>query len=628
MHKCGSTFIQNTLYENRALLLEKGILYPRTGLFHDQVNAGRRHTRITAATKLGDPGAELFVDLHREVEASGAQSVIISHEGMSEPGVRPEVFREVFKAYDTQIVVYARSPADYLESRFRSSIRTNGYAGEIDDYIAAMADRLNVRSMLAKWREVFGDPEVHFFSFDALGRDTPLANHVLEAGGVSIDPLPPTARANIRDNNGRLLVQLMANRRAKDYGISPTRLRFTGVDFTYGSNEGRLISDASLAKLEPVIAAYEQLLADEGLPPTTDRLSLQPYDLGFFDPQVRAQAQDIAEGVLQRAVASKQPADAVKGKKKKKQRGGLRRSLMSKPKAFVRALTNRLSRWGQRTSWIIDGVPPVVILMRYSVLQEAVGKSRWHISRHADNDDYRQKLFSDDRMGLHYRTLTEIVLPSLKAQTLELDAKRHRLIVFTSTELPSHHLAALQQALAPLKWATIEMVPPTEEIEFTAPTERALRALGVTRGPYATVRLDDDDALARVFLERLSALVVPHNAGRVVTFPQGYVGMLDPQTCRFTEFRSESHPFNAQGLAAIGAIEDGKLTPVGFETVHRYADHTRIQRRHPYLLDASFPAFIRTIHPQQDTQGIDRDAKLAKLRVISPADVRTQFGIP
>lgn len=622
MHKCGSTFIQNTLYENGALLREHRVLYPRTGLFLGQVGAGRRHTKITAASKLGDPDAPLFRELHREIEASAAQTVVISHEGISEPGVPAHVFRDIFKAYDTTVVVYGRSPADYLESRYRSSIRTNAFAGEIDAYIANMTDRLKVRDMLARWREDFGAANVRFFSFDTLPRDTPLANHVLEAAGVSIPALVPTAKANVRDTNARLLVRLMGNGLAPAYGISSTRIRFD-VDFDYGSNEGRLISDAALAELEPAIAAHRELLVDEGQPPVADRLAAQPYDPGFFDPEIRARAREAAEAVLRRAVERRKSTKARSVSAAKR----IVNTAIAVTKNSARELVARLERLGRKASWSATGVPPVVILMRYSVLQEAIGKSRWHISRNADNDEYRQKLFSDERMGLHFRTLSEIVLPSLKAQTLKLDAARHRLIVFTSTELPAHHLAALKGALAPLKWATIEMVPPTEEIEFTGPTKRVLDELGIAEGPYATVRLDDDDALARIFLEKLSALIVPANAGKVVTFPRGYVGLLDGASCRFTEFRAERHPFNAQGLAAIGLVEHGKLTPVGHETVHKYADHTRIQRRHPYLLDASFPAFIRTIHPQQDTQGVDRDDKLSRLKVAPAETVRREFGI-
>ncbi len=291
MHKCGSTFIQNTLFENREALQRAGILYPATGLSTSNPSIGFRHVQLTHAIKSGR--TTMRDELYREIESSKAHTVVISHEGMALPEYDAGKFSEAYRRYDTTVVLYVRSPADYIEALYRSSICTGTISAEIGPFIEGKWARLDLRALVEKWRAAFGPDRVRIFPFAQLGRDYPLAHHLLEAGGVALPPLPPTRQSNPRETNFRTMVKLVANQmRARD-GLEIPPAALDGFAIADASNQGRLVDDAMLARLAPRIAAYEAFLADEGFEPTLDRLIGLPFDPQFFDPALREQVRQL-----------------------------------------------------------------------------------------------------------------------------------------------------------------------------------------------------------------------------------------------------------------------------------------------------------------------------------------------
>lgn len=196
---------------------------------------------------------------------------------------------------------------------------------------------------------------------------------------------------------------------------------------------------------------------------------------------------------------------------------------------------------------------PIIIMMRYSVL--LIDNGSWVLSRKAASPGaYRAALFADRRLRERLTCLTQIVLPSLAAQSLPLDGKSRALLVMISTEMPASHADALREALAPYPWAVIVPVAPAKRIPSATIVTDYLKSIGATPGPVATARLDDDDALSKNYAERLSAHITGDNVGRAITFPLGYKASFDMRSARFTAFREASDPFTAQASprSAIG----------------------------------------------------------------------------
>ena len=249
--------------------------------------------------------------------------------------------------------------------------------------------------------------------------------------------------------------------------------------------------------------------------------------------------------------------------------------------------------------WQIAIDRPILVLIRYSVLSyKTLG---WRLNRDNDICEYKKILFNDNRLAERLKGFKNIVLPSLMAQTIRLDPNMFRIIVLTSNELPIAHLNALRSTLAPYKWANIHQIPADISVgaEFQNISSQTLIDMGIKIGPYASVRLDDDDALSRGYFERLSKYITTDNLGKVVSFPLGYLGKYDHDEQRYTSFAMHDEDFTAQGLASICHF-DGKRVD---GTIFSFGNHTKIAVNHPYILDRLGRFYIWSIYPSQDTRG-------------------------
>lgn len=250
--------------------------------------------------------------------------------------------------------------------------------------------------------------------------------------------------------------------------------------------------------------------------------------------------------------------------------------------------------------------PPVVILMRYSVLHSPEnGGAAWRLGRGTDLDGIRAKLFDANRLNQRLLALQRVVLPSLKGQTVALNPRRHRLAVITSQSLPTDHMQALRDALAPYPWARVETVAVDAPTDYQAVVSSFLKETGAGNGVVVTARLDDDDALGKRYLERLIVHATPANDGNAVTFPLGYIGVYDAEKGAFSRFSETRLPFTAQGLAHIETYDGNQFCG---RTVFGLGNHMKVGSRWPYVTDDSFRAYIRSVYREQDTRGGDMKA--------------------
>jgi hypothetical protein len=80
-HKTGSTAIQKYFFTNRALLAQKGVLYPQAGLHNNRHAKLRRALSRVQKDPSRTPDLQKFIsELKREIDESGCDSVILSDE--------------------------------------------------------------------------------------------------------------------------------------------------------------------------------------------------------------------------------------------------------------------------------------------------------------------------------------------------------------------------------------------------------------------------------------------------------------------------------------------------------------------------------------------------------------------
>lgn len=201
LHKTGTTSIQLSLAENRDLLLERGILYPRAG----SVEAGGHLNLVwegTASWKyVKDAGG--IDDLISEARTSTAETILISAESLSGYSKHPapiEIVSRLERELDAhvQIVCTVRPQFIMLDSLYAQNATTGYTVKSFNDYAVEVMNRrlLDFEFLLGRWFDRFHD--VTIMPVEP-GSGAKLEDMFLAAIGVGeAIPLRSTAYANQR----------------------------------------------------------------------------------------------------------------------------------------------------------------------------------------------------------------------------------------------------------------------------------------------------------------------------------------------------------------------------------------------------------------------------------------------
>lgn len=229
---------------------------------------------------------------------------------------------------------------------------------------------------------------------------------------------------------------------------------------------------------------------------------------------------------------------------------------------------------------LLDPDARIVLSVRYSV-HFLGGKEGWVVKRKLSPQDHLAWLFDSDRLQQRLTFFSTILLPSLLTQDLPMLRGRRELVIYVSEGLPPSHRELLEATLAPYDWARIVPVPiGAMDYPDVGPDE-----------PHAHLRIDDDDALSRDFLSRLSAYVRPAFHGHIITHPNGYfAGFDDAGVLLLRQFRI---PMIAMGFAYIVA------PGTRFRSVYEVGPHFDAYRSAPTIIADKRPAYVRTVHPGQ-----------------------------
>jgi hypothetical protein len=222
----------------------------------------------------------------------------------------------------------------------------------------------------------------------------------------------------------------------------------------------------------------------------------------------------------------------------------------------------------------------IILTVRYSV-HFLGGREGWVGAHEMSPEEHLAWLFDEDRLRQRLRFFSGILLPSLLTQDMPMLRGRRELVVYVSEGLSRGHLAALEATLAGYDWARIVPVPvgALEYPDVGPETE------------HAHLRIDDDDALSRDFLSRLSAYVRPAFHGNIITHPGGYfagfddAGNLILKRCWI--------PMIAMGIAYI--VGPGTK----YRSIYEVGPHFHAYEGAPTIIADSAPAYIRTVHPGQ-----------------------------
>lgn len=203
-------------------------------------------------------------------------------------------------------------------------------------------------------------------------------------------------------------------------------------------------------------------------------------------------------------------------------------------------------------------------------------------------------------MARRFFLFERLTLPSLLAQT----DQDFRIVIMSSDVMPDPFKERLLKVSARLPNAVVDFA--VRRRSLFAYKHHMLGPLGPDRkGSAVHFRLDDDDAIAHTLIARLRRLSRDLPPTTHFSFPKGI--LLFPARAGAPEGTSivRLDPLTAIGLAYVS---DYNFSRNPFAMAHR-----QVWRDWPVLSDPRFPAYIRTLHFNNDTAA-RQDLILARSR--------------
>lgn len=230
-------------------------------------------------------------------------------------------------------------------------------------------------------------------------------------------------------------------------------------------------------------------------------------------------------------------------------------------------------------------------------------------------DEYKEYLFSPERIEPRLKILREVSLPNL-ATAAETHTVRH--VIQYSPELPVHYLRQLEAMRNEFPFVLLSNSSDTTGSNHPYSIANALNP---RQEPYVIYRLDDDDFLSKNYFDQLSPFVTEANLGSRVSLAAGLTGVFDGD--RFSTIRYSYKPYIAIGLAGIyGRNSNGNFVAPP-ETSHNLSD-----RVGTVIVNATECSYFWTRHAGQDTDfGRDTGFDVTRNEVALLPPVPTEWDI-
>ncbi|WP_184563684.1 putative rhamnosyl transferase [Sulfitobacter undariae] len=211
-----------------------------------------------------------------------------------------------------------------------------------------------------------------------------------------------------------------------------------------------------------------------------------------------------------------------------------------------------------------------------------------------DHDTIEERiayLYSESRLEERFRLFEAVALPSLHAQT----DSDFELIIVIGDQLPAHHVKRLEALISDIPQACIHAEPPRPQREVMKQILNAARR--DFSQPCLQFRLDDDDAVAVDFVERLRkaaadcAVLTAQHKSVAFDWTKGYIAEYSADGIAATEiFR----PFD---VAALGMWVKGDC----HLTIMNFA-HNKINRFMPAVSFDEPRMFVRGHNESNDSR--------------------------
>jgi hypothetical protein len=260
----------------------------------------------------------------------------------------------------------------------------------------------------------------------------------------------------------------------------------------------------------------------------------------------------------------------------------------------------------------------VYVLIRYSLLYHSPPKS-FHLSTSlSDNIHYRSVLFDKSRLKKRQLLFDGFTLPSLdqvyqnKPHDINL-----KVLVMTSTQLPKENKDFLQDRSKKYPWLGIHYFPPSG-INMNAALQNLIiqDSTAAKQLIIATVRLDDDDALAKSYLVCLNKYMNPNYDNHIISFPQGVALYFDSCQQSVIGYHEVNSPKIALGLCLVKCYSSDDIKSETVEHIYNAGNHINVDSRYNVIYDDHSPSYIRVNSEYSDRMyTLDEAQRSRRLRL-------------
>lgn len=159
IEKTGTSATQEFLFSNRDRLLEKGFLYPETGIWHDKSHHGIAFswTQNSLWDKSILSSQEITQKIMDEFDNSGVDNLIISSEILRkfyESKGFPEIKEWIKSNFGSvELIVYLRDQIGWLSSMYNQFVKdpNTKYYKDIEDFVEEFRNAADFNSLLVSW---------------------------------------------------------------------------------------------------------------------------------------------------------------------------------------------------------------------------------------------------------------------------------------------------------------------------------------------------------------------------------------------------------------------------------------------------------------------------------------------
>lgn len=263
----------------------------------------------------------------------------------------------------------------------------------------------------------------------------------------------------------------------------------------------------------------------------------------------------------------------------------------------------------------------IYVIIRYSLLIE--NSKGWQIANE-DLITYKDKLFNDIRLKQRLELFEKITLPSLLNQTKSLNTDWIKVILVTSEDLPLWNKQKIESLANKYDWLYIDYLSmQNRDISRFIWKDLENKQEDIL---FSTVRLDDDDALANDFFEKMHPYFKEENVGFGLSFGNGYAGFYDFKSGFYEKVVDYYSPKVAIGLSHFNIYKSNNNSFVSekIKTIYHARRHVTVDLHMPIILDSREFMFIRTMHHNSDSSN-NKAREVIKLRKQPAINVETLY---